>query len=289
MTSFWIFRACLMVIAIFIFIKGDATANDVLEGRCHMGTCIWLRFGVPSLVKTQGAEALKKVSISVGESDQLPNGDRDKNAPIKWSSPDDVYALCSTSRPAVVHPDYSDKTKWVAQFLAPGYPAGVFGYLVETYVEYFKICHNIDNPKEGDLALAKKFGYPPGLVLRISDMPVTKPEDVLLARLPAPDASLRDIASLYITIPEFTWEKGGFGNVMVATFTIENKNPFPIKDISIACVMHAPSGTVLSEVEKTIYQIFPADGRTIVRDFSMGLIDNQSERAACKIEAWREG
>jgi hypothetical protein len=196
---------------------------------------------LPEVVKAQGTESLKKVSVSSGESSH-PNGSYEKKGAIKWTDPNEVYALCSTSRPAIVHTEYSDKTKWVAQFLAPGYPDGMFGYLVETYVEYFKICHDLDPPRSGDLALARKLGYPPGLVLRVSDTPVAAPEDVLLSQGPAPNANQREFAGL----------------------NIENKNPFPVKDVTVSCAMKAPSGTVLSHVRNTIYPAAEGACRTLV-------------------------
>jgi hypothetical protein len=255
-----------------------------------MGTCDWLGFGAPQTVKSQGAETLKRVPVAVGEA-TYPDGSYDEKVPIKWGDPEDVYLLCSTSRPAIVHRDYSDKNKWIAQFLAPGYPDHQYSYLIDSidsYTEYFRICHNVEPPQWKGISLARKFGYPPGLVLRASEVPISKPGDILSVRLPAPAPNQLDIAALNIEIVDFTWHKGGFDNVMVGTFTIENKNPFPVKDVTITCVMKAPSETILNEVRNTIYQIFEPDKRMVVRDFNIGFINNQSERAVCKVEGWHQ-
>jgi hypothetical protein len=122
------------------------------------------------------------------------------------------------------------------------------------------------------------------------NMTLSKPEDIMTVG-PASKTppNLGDIASLNIKLTNFAWRKGGFNNVMIATFTIENNNPFSIKDIDIACEIRAQSGTVLGQLAKAIYNLITAGGHKVVRDFNMGVIDDQADRVSCKLGRWYEG
>jgi hypothetical protein len=48
-------------------------------------------------------------------------------------------------------------------------------------------------------------------------------------------------------------------------FTISNANPFPIKDVDIACRLAAPSGTEMGDAVVTVYEIVPANTQKYVR------------------------
>ena len=48
-------------------------------------------------------------------------------------------------------------------------------------------------------------------------------------------------------------------------FTISNANPFPIKDVDIACRLAAPSGTEMGDAVVTVYEIVPANAQKYVR------------------------
>jgi hypothetical protein len=82
---------------------------------------------------------------------------------------------------------------------------------------------------------------------------------------------------------ELTWGRGGFDNVMIATFTIGNKSDRPVKDFVMTCVHFAPSGTELGSNTETIYELVPAHGKKWIPDFNMGFISSQTEKARCTI------
>src|SRR5947208_2912527 len=105
-----------------------------------MGSCDWLRIEMSEIVKLDGAESLKKVKVVIGES----VNPYDEKTSIRWGEPGDVYVFCSTRRPAVIFPDSQHSGKWVAQFLAPGYPEGTSHSLTDANIEYFKVCHDVD-------------------------------------------------------------------------------------------------------------------------------------------------
>jgi hypothetical protein len=68
---------------------------------------------------------------------------------------------------------------------------------------------------------------------------------------------------------------------MTASFTIENKNAFPIKDVEITCHHFANSGTEIDSNTRTVYEIVPAKGSKRVNAFSMGFIHSQAAKSAC--------
>ena len=89
-----------------------------------------------------------------------------------------------------------------------------------------------------------------------------------------------------IKLTDFKWRKGDFYNVMIATFTIENDNPFTIKDIDVTCDIAAQSGTVLGLSSQDNISGIPAKDRKIVRCFNMVLL---SGRRPGVLQAWQLG
>lgn len=73
-----------------------------------------------------------------------------------------------------------------------------------------------------------------------------------------------------ISIKKCTWHKGGFNNVMIATFALQNNNSFGVKDIVVRCEHYAPSGTLIYTNTRTIYQAIKPMSSITVRDFNMG-------------------
>jgi len=89
------------------------------------------------------------------------------------------------------------------------------------------------------------------------------------------------------SLEKFSWRRAGFGSVMIANFTIENRNDFAVRDIVVRCSFDAASGTQIGQTRETIYQRFPARKRTAVKDFSFGFIPAQTERAGCRVNRHR--
>lgn len=82
-----------------------------------------------------------------------------------------------------------------------------------------------------------------------------------------------------------SWQKGGFGIVMLGTFKVTNNNDFDVKDVTILCAMAGPSGTTLSAPSVTVYRTVKAKSSATFRDVNVGLIDDQVTRGACGISA----
>ena len=85
------------------------------------------------------------------------------------------------------------------------------------------------------------------------------------------------------TISKYNLQKESFGNIMEATFTIQNGGAFDVKDIKITCTHYAHSGTVIDENTRTIYEIVKAHSKRTFRNFNMGFINSQAASSNCKI------
>jgi hypothetical protein len=82
---------------------------------------------------------------------------------------------------------------------------------------------------------------------------------------------------------KFEWGKQGFGNVMIANFTITNNSNSDVKDIEVKCTHSADSGTVIDSNDRTIYEIVKAHATKKVNEFNMGFIHSQAARSSCEV------
>jgi hypothetical protein len=102
------------------------------------------------------------------------------------------------------------------------------------------------------------------------------------AREPSP----REIAARSIKL-DYTWAKGGFDNVMEATFTVANGSQYPVKDIEIICTHFAKSGTKIDSNRRTIFDVIPANGKKTFPKFNMGFIHSQAEKSSCEVASFK--
>jgi hypothetical protein len=84
---------------------------------------------------------------------------------------------------------------------------------------------------------------------------------------------------------KMTWSKGGFGSVMVASFTIQNDNDFSVKDLVIGCSLIGNSGTRIGSVTKTLYETVPKHSTKAFGDVNFGFVNEQARRAECEVHA----
>ncbi len=82
---------------------------------------------------------------------------------------------------------------------------------------------------------------------------------------------------------DYTWRKDGFGNVMIANFTLTNPTQYRFKDFEIKCTHFAPSGTEIDSNTRTIYQTVEPHSTKAVHEMNMGFIDSQAAKSACGI------
>ena len=84
-----------------------------------------------------------------------------------------------------------------------------------------------------------------------------------------------------IRIGGFRWQTSGFGTIMIATFTLYNDNPFPIKDVVVTCIHSTNSDTVIDRNTRTIYEKISARGFIAVPELNMGFIHSAASSSRC--------
>lgn len=82
---------------------------------------------------------------------------------------------------------------------------------------------------------------------------------------------------------DFSWGKVGFGNVMQANFTIQNKSKYNIKDITIKCIHSAKSGTAIDTNKHTIFDVVKANSTKKFPEINMGFVNSQAHTSSCYI------
>jgi hypothetical protein len=99
---------------------------------------------------------------------------------------------------------------------------------------------------------------------------------------PTPNVDPKD-ALLHRVKLDFKWHTDGFGNIMMANFTIKNPTQYRFKDFEIKCTHSAPSGTVIDSNSRTIYQTVEPTSTKVIREMNMGFINSQATRSGCQI------
>lgn len=84
-----------------------------------------------------------------------------------------------------------------------------------------------------------------------------------------------------ISIKNLNWTRGGFGSVMLVTFTLKNENHYNVRDVQIKCDLSGKSGTVIGSVEQTIFERL-VDTKTF-SDVNMGFIPGQTNSVNCSV------
>jgi len=72
-------------------------------------------------------------------------------------------------------------------------------------------------------------------------------------------------------------------NVFLVEFTIENRTPYAIKDISITCDQIAPTGTIIQAHAETIYDIINPTTRSTYSPIPFGTKHRQTQSLQCQI------
>jgi hypothetical protein len=88
---------------------------------------------------------------------------------------------------------------------------------------------------------------------------------------------------LAMSLTGMKWETGAFDTILLASFTIENRNTFPVKDIMVRCSLRAPSGTNLGSADHTIYEIVAPRAKRRFVNVNMGFIHSQAQKAGCVV------
>lgn len=97
---------------------------------------------------------------------------------------------------------------------------------------------------------------------------------------PAPDPKETLLRNVKL---DFKWHKDGFGNVMIADFTLKNPTEYRFKDFEIKCTHSAPSGTVIDSNSRTIYETVGPKSTKVIKEMNMGFINSQASTSNCQI------
>ena len=82
---------------------------------------------------------------------------------------------------------------------------------------------------------------------------------------------------------DYQWEKRGYVDMMSGDLTIENKNPFDVKDIEISCTHFDKNGTKLDSNARKLYEILKAKSKNAFKDFNMGFIHPKVNSTSCQV------
>lgn len=86
-----------------------------------------------------------------------------------------------------------------------------------------------------------------------------------------------------VKISNFKWEKGGFGSVMLATFTLTNNNEIAVKDIRMEFQRYAESGTPVGGDRYTQMSILKPGEKRTFKNVNLGFIHSQAERSTAEV------
>jgi hypothetical protein len=86
-----------------------------------------------------------------------------------------------------------------------------------------------------------------------------------------------------VSIVRWEWDKGGFGTVMLARFSVHNSNPYAVKDIKIRCDLAGNSGTRIDSVQQTVFELIPANQTRTFEQVNMGFVRSQASKAVCGV------
>jgi hypothetical protein len=92
---------------------------------------------------------------------------------------------------------------------------------------------------------------------------------------------------LSVKLSKMSWKKGGFDSVMIVSFTLENTNSFPVKDVEVTCEGSGNSGTLIDINVRTIYDVVKAKSAKPISNFNMGLIHSQASKSWCRVSEFK--
>jgi len=107
--------------------------------------------------------------------------------------------------------------------------------------------------------------------------------DMDVSSAPVHTESPKEEALRQVEILKWSWSKGGFDNIMMATFRVRNGYSRPVKDLEFTCVHSAPSGTVIDRNVRTVYQVIGAGKTRRFTEINMGFINTQASSSSCTI------
>jgi hypothetical protein len=84
-------------------------------------------------------------------------------------------------------------------------------------------------------------------------------------------------------IRSFSWQKEGFGAIMMATFVLHNDNPMPVKDIEVTCSSSGPSGSIIDTNSRTVFDVVRQNSFLQVDKINMGFVRSEAVETRCQV------
>ncbi len=88
--------------------------------------------------------------------------------------------------------------------------------------------------------------------------------------------SPQEFAAAETKLVDFSWEKGGFGTVMMGNFTIRNDSPVDLADFKIRCQHYDSNGVVVDQNSGTAFAVAKAHSTIRIRNINMGFLNPES-------------
>jgi len=88
-----------------------------------------------------------------------------------------------------------------------------------------------------------------------------------------------------VKVTKQVWKKPGRNNIGIADITINNDNPFAVKNIKIKCVFTTAASGKVTEIQQTVPGPLKARTEQTFKKVSFGFIDTQEAEGACQVVA----
>jgi len=88
-----------------------------------------------------------------------------------------------------------------------------------------------------------------------------------------------------VKVTKQVWKKPGRNNAGIADITINNDNPFAVKNIRIRCVFTTASTGKVTEIQQTVPGPLKAKTEQTFKKVSFGFIDTEEAEGACQVVA----
>ncbi len=86
----------------------------------------------------------------------------------------------------------------------------------------------------------------------------------------------QEFAAAETKLVNFSWEKGGFGTVMIANFTVRNESSIDLADLKFRCEHYSADGIVVDQNAATSYVTVKAHSTTRIPNVNMGFLNSQT-------------
>lgn len=88
-----------------------------------------------------------------------------------------------------------------------------------------------------------------------------------------------------VKVVKEVWKKPGRNNIGIADITINNGNPFAVKNIRIRCVFTTVATGKVTELQQTLTGPVKAGTEQTFRKVSFGFVDTQKAEGGCRVES----